>query len=190
MSIALDNDTTLDNDVLGKPGVPLMTNEKLGETAQPVRDTDGTDSALALGTGSAVVGHAAPARFSVNAGYQGPEGDAPRVAVGGNGKLLGFGNHETWSWIQSYNGRPLRLNPVANDVIVGVDAKGPAGVKVGIRTATPQAELDVNGATRTGSLEVTGSFALKGVKQIASAPVTARLRSLAIDPETGTLYYV
>ncbi|MBW4508239.1 MAG: tail fiber domain-containing protein [Scytonematopsis contorta HA4267-MV1] len=98
---------------------------------------------------------------------------------GGNTLVLGpkkliLGYHRDYSWIQSYDSRPLAINPLGNKVGIGtnkpdemLDVKGNLkasgkitgadGIftgKVGIGTTEPQASLDVRGAIHAGNSDI------------------------------------
>jgi len=191
--------TTTDIRVLdGAPdtraGASLLTDRVLNGTPQPVRAAAGAASPLSLATNHVAVEgtEEAPATFRVAVATQEtPRAEPCNVEFAGTAAgLLGLGNHADYSWLQSYGSRPFFVNPRGNDVILGavLDPALPCGV--GINTAKPEATLHVNGSTLTRTLTVAESLTIRGVKQIADAGDVGRLRSLAIDPETGTLYYV
>jgi hypothetical protein len=197
MSTTIDAAPTIDAELASKPGVNLVVDNDIGTGLQAVRGPEATQvSALSLATGGAAVGSdAVPATFRVVAPAETPPPSYASIEFAGQPgdgvkRRIGVGNAKDYAWLQSYENRPLYLNPIGNDVVIGTSDELPLSSRVGIKTNSPQADLDVNGSLRTRTLEVTGSFAMRGIKQIADAPDKGRLRSLAVDPTTGTLYFV
>jgi len=197
MSTTIDAVPTLEDALASKPGVNLLVDNDIGTGLQAVRGPETTQvSALSLATGGVGVGsEAVPATFRVVAPAQTPPGSYADIEFAGQPddgvkRRIGVGNAKEYGWLQSYENRPLYLNPIGNDVVIGTNEEVPLSSRVGIKTNSPQADLDVNGSLRTRTLEVTGGFAVRGIKQIADAPDKSRLRSLAVDPTTGTLYFV
>lgn len=76
--------------------------------------------------------------------------------VGGTRFGLGYDNTNNYGWLQTWNAKPLYLNPLGNNIIFNRD-----GGNVGIGTTSPATKLHVNG-TITGSVLTNGSIDITG----------------------------
>jgi hypothetical protein len=174
-------------------GVPAP----LSGTLQRVQDDSGVASAMYLSTSKLQAGSLAePSAFQVQVPFNDPSG--PSFIIGDASRSnLRMGVDPNYSWIQSHGNKPLEVNPVGNNVVIG----SISAASVGIGTATPQARLDVNGSVRATSLTVTGALSvgsltiagpglrITGVPSATTAPTGgSTLKVLFVDPATGSLY--
>jgi hypothetical protein len=174
-------------------GVPAPLSGNL----QRVQDDSGVASAIYLSTSKLQAGSLAePAAFQVQVPFNDPSG--PSFVIGDTSRSnLRMGVDPKYSWIQSHGNFPLQVNPVGNPVLIGASSTA----SVGIGTASPQANLDVNGSVRATSLSVTGalsvgsltvagdSLKITGIPSATTAPTGgSTLKVLFVDPATGSLY--
>lgn len=98
------------------------------------------------------------------------------------GGRLGMGTTSTYSWIQSHNLLPLRINELNNDTIINL-----AGGNVGIGTSTPLDKLTVQGNVNIGG--VTNARLL--VRHIDGKDATTTgFSNLYLNYSTGTHVFV
>jgi hypothetical protein len=174
-------------------GVPAP----LSGTLQRVQDDSGVASSMFLSTNRMVLGTATEtASFQVQVPFSDVNG--PYFVIGDHTRSnLRMGVDPNYSWIQSHGNKPLQVNPVGNNVLIGSTSTA----SVGIGTAAPQAKLDVNGSVRATSLTVTGALSvgaltiagqglkITGVPSATTAPTGgSTLKVLFVDPDTGSLY--
>lgn len=112
-----------------------------------------------LVTGGIAVGASLPQAklHIVNLSQDAPTGNTFILGPATDVSHLGLGYHDNYSWIQSYGGKPLALNP--------------AGLNVGIGTTTPRETLEVNGRIMAGQLTMgswptSSSYAFFGNNQL------------------------
>jgi hypothetical protein len=79
-----------------------------------------------------------------------------------------LGYHTDYSWVQSHGNKPLAINPIGNNV--------------GIGTANPSAELDVNGTVKAKGLQVEALVLPKNPSPSGSAPNVP-------NPQPGQIFW-
>jgi hypothetical protein len=183
-------------------GYDLVVSEPFDGDVQRVMDSFGNASALYLSTPKVQVGS-----DQVSGAFQAlvepTDANSTDFIIGNTSRSnLRLGAAMNYSWVQSHGGKPLQLNPLGNDVLIGLNRKG----NVGIGTESPQATLEVNGSVSATSLNVTGMLSastfytdaltvpaqglrITAVPSATTAPNGgSSLKVLFVDPATGSLY--
>lgn len=112
----------------------------------------------AIVEGSLGVGTPAP-KAKLHVVHQEQDANGGAVVLGpDSGASLRLGYHKDYAWIQSHGARPLKINPLGNDLSLGPQVVVQADGDVGIGTQAPSAKLHVEGdALLNGGLTVRDS---------------------------------
>jgi hypothetical protein len=100
--------------------INLQVDQDLNATAQPVKDSNGNTSPLAVSTDAVGIGTASPRKKLHVVGPAPADANEAQIEVAAsNGHFMLLGRTDAYGFVQSHNREPLALNPLGNNVGIG-----------------------------------------------------------------------
>ncbi|MBU0656038.1 MAG: hypothetical protein KJ914_13040 [Gammaproteobacteria bacterium] len=152
----------------------LIIEGRIGFKAQPIKDSQGSESALYLSKNNVCIGTEPYPRAKLHIVDTPKDSNGNIVIIGDtNSSNLRLGYHKDYTWIQSHGLKPLFINELGNNTIINK-----TNGNVGIGTNSPLYKLDVHGTIKAKDIILSG---------VSSPSSTTRTYSLSID-NNGSVY--